>query len=186
MMRMASVKNNGFPRRRDVIRTVKPVMTCVFLIGILFAFEHKSMAAPSPVAIRTVKGKVEIREDQGKSWRTAVAGDTLGEGWQIKTGLDGEALLVWPQGHAVKVLSLTFLTVKNASSDRRTENTSLNISNGKIFSKVKKLGSNDSTFEVRTPTARLQPSPPCAGRNSWSKCWRITLPLSLYWRVNST
>jgi len=153
MIKMVSVKRNDYSRKRDVIRTVKLVMTCVFLIGVLFVFEHNSMAAPGSVSIRTVKGKVEIREDQSESWRAAVAGDTLGEGWQIKTGRDGEAFLVWPQGHAVKVLGLTLMTVENASSDRRTENTSLNISNGKIFSKVKKLGSNDSTFEVRTPTA---------------------------------
>jgi ferric-dicitrate binding protein FerR (iron transport regulator) len=117
------------------------------------AFAASRAQALAIVSLKTVKGKIEIREKKDADWTKASEGDRLATGWQVRTGVDSEATLVWPQGHLVKIFALTTLTVEEATSSNKSEKTSLAIDGGKMFSKVKKLTADDSTFTVKTPTA---------------------------------
>ncbi len=113
----------------------------------------RAFSADISVVLKTAQGKVDTREGETKRWRPAAAGAALAAGWQIKTGPDSEALLLWPKGHAVKIFSLSSMTISSASSDDKSEKTQLDIGKGRIFSKINKLSSKDSSFTVKTPTA---------------------------------
>lgn len=125
----------------------------IMLTALLGLWAVHARAASGIVSVRSVTGSVETQAKVDAEWKSAKAGDTLGNGARIRTGKGGEAMLAWPQGHVVKVFQLTSLTIESATSDANREDTQLKADSGKVFSRVKALTSKDSTFKIRTPSA---------------------------------
>ena len=140
--------------KNGTIHFIHRALACLFLAGALLAAWgcSQARAADAMATLKRVTGDVKIRANQTAEWQVAKVGDTLAQGAQVRTGGEGEALLVWPQGHVVRIFNLTVMTINNqeTGTDEKTE---LNVGVGKIFSKVNKLKSANSTFSVKTPTA---------------------------------
>jgi len=145
-------KNNQIKRSKG--GRVKATRVLVLLLAVLpAAVCSRAYAEDTDITVKTAKGKVEVRETGGKTWKPTAAGNTVAAGMEIRTGPGAEALLLWPQGHAVKVFPLSMMTISEAASEEDAENTKLEMNKGKMFSKVSKLASKESTFQVKTPTA---------------------------------
>lgn len=111
-------------------------------------------AAQSAVAsIVKTQGKVETAAAGTEQWKYAKPGTALADGMKIRTGRGAEALVQWKQGHVLKVFAMSTVTIERAGFSGKKEETKLDVENGKIFVKAKKLTTADSKFEVKTPTA---------------------------------
>lgn len=113
-----------------------------------------SVMAENVATAEKVSGKVEMETGVAGVWKALSAGDKLAENDRVRTGSDGEAIITWFSGNAVKMSPLTILTIKQINnSDSNTEKSILNVEDGRVFIRAKKLSSK-SVFEVETPVAR--------------------------------
>lgn len=107
------------------------------------------------VLLADIRGQVMVRED-GKEWKPAMAGTTLHESDEIRTGPDGFAEMLMDGGETANVqlkensyFKLRTMTFGKTSGEKTTL---LDLAIGKVLVHAEKL-KNDSKFEVRTPTS---------------------------------
>jgi hypothetical protein len=119
---------------------------------LVFAQQTKRVAT-----IAEVNGVVEVKIAK-EAWKPAAAGMTLNEGDLIRTRKDSSALLN-VDGKAeiatVEVKENTQLKLAQLLEDKEkaTQTTLLDLTLGNILIKAKKLHSEKSSFEVKTPTS---------------------------------
>lgn len=131
-------------QKQKVVATIGILMLGVFLSSVARAENVK-------VRIGSVKGSVEAQI--GGAWKAVKNNDKVDVGTAVKTGADSSCLLLWNDGNIVKVQSLSMVTVEEASKDGAKENSTMKLTNGKMFATAKKLTTGDSSFRVKTPTA---------------------------------
>ena len=126
-------------------------LTCGIL-SLGAAEERKRIAA-----VVDTNGKVEVRNQQGE-WIAAKKGMVLQEGDVIRTNANSFAVLN-VDGLAetatveVKEKSQLKLIELIENKEKDTQNTFLDLALGEILIKAKKLHSEKSSFEVKTPTS---------------------------------
>lgn len=137
------------------MKIVKLVCVLGFVLGVFcpgFAQQAKRIAT-----VVEVKGVVEARVAL-KPWKPAEVGMALGEGDLIRTGkdssaflnLDGKAETATVQVKENTKLGLAQLLENKAKG---TQTTLLDLALGNILIEAKKLHSEKSSFEVKTPTS---------------------------------
>ncbi|MEW6202570.1 MAG: FecR family protein [bacterium] len=113
-----------------------------------------SFAAQVSVTVQKADGTVEARASAGAAWKGVSQGDKLSAGASVKTGPGSSCVLTWGGGHVLKLQGLTSLDISKLDrDDNGRENSGLDLSKGMINAHVAKLRTNDSTFQVKTPTA---------------------------------
>jgi len=70
----------------------------------------------------------------------------------VRTGADGEAILRWFDGNAVRISPNTSIIISGITA-APAEKTTLELKQGGAFFKAKALSGADSTFSVKTPSA---------------------------------
>lgn len=135
------------------------LMNIIIMLFLLVSLCGAGLAANAPrtATITEMNGKVEIQAGGGP-WMPANKGMVLNQGDTIRTMDDSSAILnvdgtaetasveVKPKSN----LKLAML-VKDAEAD--TQNTLLDLAIGEVLIKAKKLHSDRSKFEVKTPTS---------------------------------
>lgn len=140
-----------------VVRGYRELMKILFIKVVLLVFvtiflmSSSALGASVTASLSGVNGKVEV--SKGVSWVTAKDGDNIDVGVKMRTGADGSCLVTWGGGNAVKMQSLTSMTLEQLEKDGEKENSRFSISKGKALAKAKKLTAPDSSFSVSTPTA---------------------------------
>jgi len=128
------------------------VIAPIFLYSLSFAADIKRSAT-----ILETGGKVEVRDPKDK-WIPAQIGMALNEGDIIRTLGDDSFAVVKLNGSEtatveVKKNSQLRLAQLTQDTDKKTQNTMLDLALGDILIKADKLHSEKSKFEVRTPTS---------------------------------
>jgi len=135
------------------MRIIKLLCILILVLGIFsfaLAEETKRIAT-----IYELNGKVEVKTNQGK-WIPAEVGMILNQGDSIRTqknssailNLDGDA-----QTAQVEIRENTNLSLAELKEEKDKQTTLLDLSLGQILIKAKKLQSEESKFEVKTPTS---------------------------------
>ncbi len=128
--------------------TVVTILTC----GAVTAAEEARTAT-----IAEMSGKVEVQTDAGV-WMPAQVGMILNQGDSIRT-MDESFAVLNVDGVAetasveVKQKSNMKLAMLIQDKEAETQNTLLDLSIGEVLIKAKKLHSEKSKFEVKTPTS---------------------------------
>lgn len=137
------------------MKTMRILLVSGFLflaVSLCFAIETKRIAV-----IDEISGTVEVRLGN-KSWSAAKVGMILNQGDAIRTlgnssavlNLDGNAQTAIVEVRKNSELSLAEL-IENKGND--TQKTLLDLGLGEILIKAKKLHTEKSSFEVKTPTS---------------------------------
>lgn len=101
--------------------------------------------------IVSVKGTVKLVRGTQESQLSTKS--VLRPGETIKTGANSEAIISWGDGNVVKIYPLSVFVFKQADKKGDSEKTSLDVTQGNVFAKVKKLKNKSSSFEIKTPVA---------------------------------
>ena len=130
------------------------LVVIVLLLGISLVCAAQNQRIASIVKVR---GTVEVKTASGV-WSPAKEGMALDQNDSIRTGKESLAVLNL-DGNAqtatleVKEKTELQLTEMLANQQKGTQKTLLDLSLGNILIKAKKLHSDKSSFEVRTPTS---------------------------------
>jgi ferric-dicitrate binding protein FerR (iron transport regulator) len=129
---------------------ITAALTVLFAVGAMFVYSASFAVKQRAAILVNVKGTVKVNSTAG--WVAAAERMELREGDQVKTEGGSSAIIRMDDGSMVKVGPLSSMKVSTLSQKGGDNKTALNISNGKAWSRVKKLTS-DSDFSVKTPTA---------------------------------
>jgi hypothetical protein len=132
---------------------MKKTIGIIIAAAFVLIFARACAAQEAVASIVKTQGKVETAAAGTEEWKHAPVGTALTNGMKIRTGREAEALVQWKQGHILKVFGMSTVTIDRSEMNGDKENTRLDINNGKVFVKAHKLASDDSKFEVKTPTA---------------------------------
>lgn len=137
------------------MKTIKIVAILMLLVGVCalsFAAESNRIATVS-----NIKGNVEVKVANG-SWKSATQGEVLNPGDVIRTAdkssavlnLDGDAKTA-----SVDVKEKSQLKISELMENKKegTQKTLLDLALGEVLIHTKKLDSEKSRFEVKTPTS---------------------------------
>lgn len=130
---------------------------CVALLVLGLAMPGYTMAEKRTAAIIEVQGTVDVKTPS-QDWAPAKSGMVLNEGDIIRTQKDSVAVVNMDgngetatveikQGSQVKLAELI------ADKEAGTESTLLDLALGDVLIKARKLDSEKSKFEVKTPTS---------------------------------
>ena len=137
------------------MRLLKLVIIFEIITGLILVATAQDISRSASIA--SLKGKVQVKLINEKSWNPAKAGMVLYEGDSVRTSAGSWALLNLDGGKTatVEVKENTQLLLselkKNDSGD--VKDTLLDLAIGKILIKVQKLRKESSKFEVKTPTS---------------------------------
>jgi hypothetical protein len=124
------------------------------IASIVFIVQAVVFAAPMKVTVDKVKGKVEARANDTAGWKTVANGTSVAVGSTVRTGAGASCMLKWAGGNVVKVDAMSQLKVSQADKGANgAENSTVDLSSGKVSARAKKFNTPDSSFKVKTPTA---------------------------------
>lgn len=130
----------------------KMMITASVVISVVIITGSNSFSATEKATVMKLSGNV-LAMTPGGNWTPVSVGSILSEGTKIKTAKDSEVFLKWSGDYVVKVSGLTMLELTKMQSSGKTANSQISLTQGRVFSKVKKLATADSSFEVKTPAA---------------------------------
>jgi hypothetical protein len=132
----------------------------LLILGLVLAVCSTAIAADvkRTASISDMKGTVEVRTKQDKKWVGAKIGMPLSEGDMIRTmanswvllNVDGKVETATVEVKENSQLKMAQLLQNDKSS---TQTTLLDLALGEVLIKAKKLHSEKSKFEVKTPTS---------------------------------
>jgi hypothetical protein len=136
------------------------ILKVLLVVGLVLAVSTLAMAGETKrtASISDMKGKGEVRTTQDKKWVEAKMGMILKEGDMIRT-MAGSWALLNVDGHAetatveVKENSQLKMAQLLENKDASSQSTLLDLALGEVLIKAKKLHSEKSKFEVKTPTS---------------------------------
>jgi hypothetical protein len=115
------------------------------LIAPLIALEEKPRLV-------FAKGEVKVSAD-GVNWQTGKKGTRLAQDWQLKVGKGGAAALLFPDGSEVKVAADSRLMIADLRYSGKSKVVELKLVYGRLLSRVKKLMTKDSRFNITAGSA---------------------------------
>lgn len=135
------------------------LLRVLFILGLVVGIGTLAMAEGTGriATVKELSGNVEAKIANG-AWSPATVGMTLKQGDAIRTGDNSMALLMLDgpaESASVEVKKGSQLTIAELTGDKAmgTEKTLLDLALGEILIKAKKLHSEKSKFEVKTPTS---------------------------------
>jgi len=111
-----------------------------------------ALAGPGTVLLSAAKGVVETRGPREKVYATAAPGAQLEHGARVRTGADAEATLSYADGTSAVLKPSSEILVRVSKEPSGSPN-GVVMFFGRIWSKVAKSQSEDTSFEVRTANA---------------------------------
>jgi hypothetical protein len=136
------------------------ILKVLLIAGIALAVCSMAIAAETKrtATISDMNGKVEVRMKQAKNWVEAKIGMAISEGDMIRTmagswvvlNVDGKAETATVEVKENSQLKMAQLLENKQAS---TQSTLLDLAMGEVLIKAKKLHSEKSKFEVKTPTS---------------------------------
>jgi len=136
------------------------ILKVLLITGLVLTLSSLAMAgeAKRTASISDLKGKVEVYTKQTKGWVEAKAGMLLNEGDMLRTmggswallNVDGRAETATVEVKENSQLKMAQLLENKANS---SQSTLLDLALGEVLIKAKKLHSEKSKFEVKTPTS---------------------------------
>jgi len=127
---------------------MKNLKYTVFIAAVLLLTAVRSWAGIARIS--EVKGEVKIIpvSQTALEWKSARKGMELNVGDRLKTSFDSQAKVMFYSGHSAVLSQNSDMVISQAGSTK----TDLNLFQGKLRSKVKKLGFKQS-YKVKTPQA---------------------------------
>ena len=107
-----------------------------------------TVSAAEQAEVTEVSGLVRIHDADG-SWVRAEPGDSLTPNMAISTGFNGSAVLAIGASR-VTVDSVSHVTVADLAQDAEKQDTTMDISFGRVRSEVKSTDNRETNFEVRS------------------------------------
>lgn len=129
---------------------MKQFMTTM-CIAVFVLFLGAAHAAPMKVTVDKVQGTVQV--SKGSGWAVLKNGDSVPVGADVKTGAGSSCILKWAGGNVIKVTPMSTVAVTAEKSAAGDEKSHVNLKQGKVNAHAKKLSTNNSSFNVQTPTA---------------------------------
>ena len=128
---------------------------CVMALLASFAF---SADVKCTAKIMDTKGDAEVYLAQSQSWASAKSGMFLCEGDKIVTKSNGWALLQLESNGEVATVEVQknsdlSLAMMVAEQGTKTQKTLLDLASGEVLIRAQKLQTQESRFEVKTPTS---------------------------------
>lgn len=109
--------------------------------------------------IVSFKGKVEVQRGAEKTWTSAEVGMILDEGDKIRTKENSRAVMdvtgVSGEEATVEIKELSQLMIVELVKDeeKKAHKTLLDLAIGSVLIKAKEMQSEESDFEIKTPTS---------------------------------
>jgi len=130
-------------------------LCCVFLCCFSVLFSQQSdNGVVKDVRIEKIIGKVELRRGSAAQFRPARPSMRLSEQDALRTFVESEVEIRIEDGTLITIGENSVVEMSQFRSYAQgAEQTSIRIFNGRVFSDVKKLVNNQSSFEFQTPTA---------------------------------
>lgn len=136
------------------------ILKVLLIVGLVLTLSSLAIAGETKrsVSISDLKGTVDVRTTQEKKWVEAKVGMILNEGDMIRTmanswvvlNVDGRAETATVEVKENSQLKMAQLLENKANS---SQSTLLDLALGEVLIKAKKLHSEKSKFEVKTPTS---------------------------------
>ncbi len=134
----------------------KSFISLLVLAACLFIVPAFSVAATSAGAVVTMtEGTVRVYAKGSEKGRLLKKGDTVGKEQEIQVAEKSRIELRFPDGSVMRLSEKTRLKMNDVTFNTQTEGKSLKVglTAGKIWMKVKRLVTSDSSVEVRTSNA---------------------------------
>lgn len=130
-------------------------LTSVISLGIVAILLSQSVAAQQEaptILVARLKGTVEVShpEETQRVWEAALVGQQLGAGWNLRTGADSKAQLVFPRDNVVILKENSVLYVDKLDDGGGAQ---LEAESGSLLVNLLNALAPGSDFELETPTA---------------------------------
>jgi hypothetical protein len=135
-------------KKKCLLKITMMILVCVTAL----IWSGAAQAAAEKAVVMKVSGTVDAMAP-GAGWVKAVIGAQLPEGTKVRTGKDGEVFLRWSGENVIKIKALSIVELTKMQTDGNVSKSLIGLSQGNVFSKVKKFDDKNSSFEVKTPTA---------------------------------
>lgn len=136
------------------MKTLKVV--CILVLLAVFGPFGFAQEEVQSAKVADLKGDVTVKLSKEADWSAVKAEMILSEGAVLKTGADSWAYLIIGKEAAtveVKENSQIFISELKKGEQNNAQKTLLDLAVGKILVKAQKLQSEESRFEVKTPTS---------------------------------
>ncbi|MFC1913650.1 FecR domain-containing protein, partial [Chloroflexota bacterium] len=139
-------------------KVVIPV-TLVMLLALgtslgAFHFMSPSPALASQCTLSLLSGSAEILETSSANWKQGADGMTLAAGMQVKTSHDSHAVLTFFEGSTIRLEPGTNVEIQQLEyDDEQAVTIILKQWTGRTWSRVVKMASPGSRYEIETPSA---------------------------------
>jgi hypothetical protein len=112
-------------------------------------------ASAGDVLTTMVEGTVQVFTNGKQPPVLLKKGSRLKQNQEVRVGEKSRVELLFPDGTVMRLAEKSRLNLSKVSFDRKTEgkNVNVNLGSGKLWAKVKKLVTPDSSVEVRTSNA---------------------------------
>jgi hypothetical protein len=137
-------------------RPVLLIFVNAMILLVVFALLAQSLVVVQRLAqAQALTGQVEVQRGGRGEFRALAPNAFVKTGDVVRTGSDGRAEFTWADGTRWKLLPGSLLTVKKSSTNtvRRSDQSLLSLSSGKMLVRVARALPSASRFEIETPSA---------------------------------
>ena len=128
----------------------------LFLALVVFAVAvHAAESGGSEATVTTVNGSAKVYRKGSKAGRPLHKGDKLKEDDEVKVAEKSRLEILFPDGTAMRLAEKSSLRMSELAYNKETDrkNLKVDLALGKLWARVKKLKTADSSVEVKTSNA---------------------------------
>lgn len=132
---------------------MKRIACTLFCLALLALAAGTAARAADEAECFSVSGTVEFAKKGSSAWMPLIKGVLIAPGNTVRTGANSTAVLRWFDGNVVKVGPSSLFTIDSLSRNGAAETSKLDLVQGSVYAKSKKIKAGESNFEIKTPTA---------------------------------
>lgn len=132
---------------------MKKIACILFSLALLALAAGTAARAADEAECYSVSGTVEFAKKGSSAWMPLIKGVLIVQGHTVRTGANSTAVLRWFDGNVVKIGPSSLFTIDSLSRSGAAETSKLDLAQGSVYAKSKKISAGQSSFEVKTPTA---------------------------------
>ena len=125
-------------------------------VSVVMLFMAVALWAAAPdvmIKAQSVVGEVSQQHSGKGEWTALKVGAKLKQGDQVRTAVESQVNLEFPDGSQVTISENSVVDVKTLVAAEGSSNTKLDLKTGKLMFNIHKLASSKSSFEFETHTA---------------------------------
>ena len=139
-------------------KSIKRIVSLLIIFCLIFAQLPVSVSAATSTLrlakITSIDGPVKVFKGGGSKAFPAFKGMSMSEGDKLVTGIGGSVTFDLEDDKVITVSQNTQLMLSELVKDvKGNTDTSMNLMGGKVLCNIKKKLTQDSSFEIKTPTA---------------------------------